>query len=122
MANVNGVADIEGLHQLVDVCSVRIHFIASFGLRGTAMSAPVMSNHAKTALEKEHHLRVPIVCRERPAMMKEKRLSRSPILVINLRSVFCSDRSHDSFSFLKLRTSQIANSQAEPKLRVVLRG
>src|ERR1700736_4014929 len=94
MANVNGIAKVQLLGQFVYVSSVGVHLVAGNGLCGAAMSAAVMGNHAVSALKKEHHLSVPVVCRERPAMMEEQRLASAPVLVKNLTAVFCGDRCH----------------------------
>jgi hypothetical protein len=51
------------------------------------MPAAIMGNHPVTVVEKEHHLRIPVVRRERPAVMEKKRLTCAPILKVNLRAV-----------------------------------
>src|SRR5437899_3323991 len=76
-----------------------IHVMAVTGLGGTAMSAPVVGYDAIAMLEEEHHLRVPIVGRQRPAVAKHDGLTFAPVLVIDLRSVFRRDCCHRSFSF-----------------------
>ena len=67
-----------------------------------------MSDDAKTLAEKEQHLRVPIVRRQRPAMAEHDRLPASPILIIDLDvgSVFFSnsDLWHNLWPFLNQRS------------------
>src|SRR5882757_10565769 len=58
------------------------------------MPAPVMGYHAKAVVEEKHHLRVPIVGRQRPTVTEHYGLARSPVLVEDLRSVFCRNRRH----------------------------
>src|SRR5882762_6127548 len=94
MADVNGIAKVQLFNQLVNVSSVCVHFVAGNGLRGASMSAAVMSDHAVSPLEKEHHLSVPVICRERPAMVEKQRLAGAPVLVINLRAIFRRDCGH----------------------------
>ncbi len=55
------------------------------------MAAPVVSDHTEALVEKEKHLRVPIIGRQRPAMGKHDWLSLSPVLIVNLRAVFGQD-------------------------------
>src|ERR1700674_2098852 len=100
MADVNGIAKVQLFNQLVYVSSVCVHFVAGNGLCGASMSAAVMSDHAVSPLEKEHHLSVPVVCRERPAMVEEQRLAIAPVLVINLGAVFRRDRCHGMTSLI----------------------
>ena len=49
------------------------------------MAAAIVGDHAVSALQEEHHLGIPVIGRERPAMMKEERLACAPIFVKNLR-------------------------------------
>src|SRR5579862_6968781 len=58
------------------------------------MSAPVVSDHTIALIEEEHHLIVPIVSRERPAVAKHDGLTFAPVLVINFESVFRGNRGH----------------------------
>src|SRR6202171_4386261 len=94
MADVNGITKVQLFNQFVYVSSVGVHLVAGNGLCGAPMPAAVKSDHAVSALEKEHHLSVPVVCRERPAMMEEQRLASAPVLVKNLRAVFGGDGCH----------------------------
>src|ERR1700704_6807711 len=71
-----------------------IHVMAGTGLGGTAMSAPVVGYDAIAVAEEEHHLRVPIIGRQRPAVAKHNGLTFAPVLVVNLRSVFGRNRGH----------------------------
>ncbi len=51
------------------------------------MAAPVVRNHAVTALAEKQHLRVPRVRVERPAVREHHDRAFAPILVIDLRAV-----------------------------------
>src|ERR1700733_14010606 len=58
------------------------------------MAATVMSDHSIAMLQEEHHLTIPVVSAQWPAVMKEKWLTFAPILEINLRTIFYCDRIH----------------------------
>ena len=59
-------------------------------LTGLANTEPVIGE--------EHHLGVPIVRRERPAMAEHDRLALAPVLIEYLDAVLCCDRRHDFVS------------------------
>ena len=52
-----------------------IHIVAVGGLSRAAVTAAIMGDHAEALVEKKHHLRVPVVGRERPAMAEHDRLT-----------------------------------------------
>src|SRR6266403_1416994 len=90
-----------------------IHVMAAIGLAGASMSPPVVCNHAIAVLEEEQHLRVPIIGRQRPAVRENDRLTCSPILVIDLRSVFRCDCAHKILSFLTVSLKLFAQLHCE---------
>ena len=47
-----------------------IHVMTVAALGGPVMPAPVVGDHAEALAEEEHHLRLPIIGRERPAVAK----------------------------------------------------
>src|SRR5271169_2351980 len=65
-----------------------IHVMAVARLRGSAVAAAVMGNDAITVIEKEHHLSVPVIGRQRPTMAEHDGLTSAPVLVENLNAVF----------------------------------
>ena len=71
------------------VCRVMVHIMAEIDLLRSAMAAPVMGDDAIALVQEEEHLRVPIVGRERPAMMEHDRLGilASPVLVEDVDAV-----------------------------------
>src|SRR5438105_12068522 len=71
-----------------------IHVMAAAGLGRAAMAPPVMGDHTEALAEKEEHLSVPIVRRERPAMAEHDGLTRTPVLVENIGAVAGGDRGH----------------------------
>src|SRR5215467_776657 len=94
VADVDGILEIKRFHQFGDVRSVRVHVMANRCLRGTAMPAPIMSDNPVAVSQEEHHLGIPVVGGERPAMVEDKWLPGSPILVENFCAVFCRDGGH----------------------------
>jgi hypothetical protein len=58
-----------------------VHVVAVGHLRRPVVPAPVVRDHAVAAPEEEHHLGIPVVGRERPAVAEDDRLDRAPILV-----------------------------------------
>jgi hypothetical protein len=64
--------------------------------------AAVVRDHPKALFQEEHHLTVPIVSAQWPAVMKEKRLAGAPILVEDLSAVCRSEIAMpDSFRFVQ---------------------
>jgi carbonic anhydrase len=49
--------------------------------------APVVRDHAVAAPEEEHHLGIPVVGRERPAVAEDDRLALAPVLVEDLAAI-----------------------------------
>jgi hypothetical protein len=85
MADVDRIAEVERGDQLGDVGRIGVHLIAVTGLARTAVTAPVMGDHAIAFAEEEHHLIVPVVGAQRPAVVEHDRLRvfRAPVLVEN---------------------------------------
>src|SRR6266436_7576374 len=71
-----------------------IHVVAIGRLARTSMPAPIMRDDAIAMVQEKHHLRVPIVRSERPAVRKHNRLSFTPVLIENLCAVLRRDRAH----------------------------
>src|SRR5690242_2277960 len=94
MADVNGVLQIEMGSHRSKIIGVVIHVMAVSRLRGSAVPAAVMSDHAVTFPEKEQHLRIPVIGRERPAMTKHDGLSFPPILIEDFSAILRFDETH----------------------------
>jgi hypothetical protein len=60
------------------------------------MAAPVVGDDAEAVVEEEHHLGVPVVRRERPAVAENDGLTLAPILVEDLDAVLGLDEGHCS--------------------------
>ena len=76
-----------------------IHVVAIGRLARTSMPAPIMRDDAIAMVQEKHHLRVPVIRSERPAVRKHNRLSFTPVLVENLCTVLRRDRAHVLSSF-----------------------
>ena len=92
---MDGVLEVERRGQRLDVFGVGVHFVAGVGLGRTAVATAVVGDDAKTVIEEEQHLIVPVIGAERPAVMENDRLALAPILVENLNTVLGGDRTHD---------------------------
>src|SRR4051812_32177265 len=64
------------------------------------MTPTVVSDDPIALRTEEKHLAVPSVGRKRPAVAEYNRLSSSPVLIKNFRSVFNGDHRHRFFSFV----------------------
>ena len=71
-------------------------WVPGIDLSGAAMAATVMGDDAIALRQEEQHLRVPIVRRQRPAMVEDDRLRvlRAPVLVEDLGSVRSCESRH----------------------------
>ncbi len=97
---MNRIPQIKLFSQLRQVVGVSAHVIAIPGLRGTAVAATVVRNDPVSLLTEKQHLRIPVVCTERPAVAEHDRLPMTPVFVEDSHSILCCDcsGSHDKFS------------------------
>ena len=101
MADMDGILQVEMLDHREGVGGIMVHVVAVADLGGAAVAAPVMGHHAVAVLHEEQHLRVPVVRRQRPAVVEHDRLGvlGTPILVEDLDAVFGGDERHGCGSF-----------------------
>ena len=92
VADVDGVLEVELLDQFREIVGVGVHVVAVPRLARAAMAAAIMGDAAIAARREEEHLVLEGVGAERPAMAEDDRLSRAPVLVVNLRPVLGGDR------------------------------
>src|SRR5436189_5972507 len=71
-----------------------VHVVRRRGLTRPAMTATVVRDDAEALLREEEHLAVPSIRAQGPAMRERYDRTLTPIFVINLCSVFGSDRAH----------------------------
>src|SRR5258705_8729827 len=105
---MHGPFEVEMCGQRRQVVGVMIHVMASTGLSGAAMAAPVVGYDAIAVLEEEQHLRVPVIGAQWPAVREHDWLSGTPVLEVDLRSVLNSDSAHFLFSWFVVRRSRTA--------------
>jgi hypothetical protein len=72
-----------------------------------------MGNHPVAVMQEKQHLVIPVVRAERPTMAEDYRLSFTPVLVVNLYTVFGRDSWHD-VSNLLLVLCRIAARNTSP--------
>src|SRR3954451_18551216 len=102
-------------HRL-QIVSVVVHVVSAAGLRRATMSAPITCNDAETFAREKEHLRVPVICRQRPAVTEHNGLPAAPVFIIDVDvgSVFFSDGDVWHMRFLpvesKYRCAPVATS------------
>src|ERR1700761_8066411 len=94
MADMDDIFQVEMSHKSGQVVSVMVHIVAIGGLGGASVATAVMGDHAIAVMQKEKHLRVPVIGRKRPAMAKHNRLTFTPVLVVDRDAILCRDRIH----------------------------
>src|ERR1700758_1352455 len=94
MADMNGILQVEMCRQSCKIVRIMIHVMPIGHLGRPSMASSIMGNDAVAVVEEEHHLRVPIIARERPAMAEHYRLTFAPVFVENLCTIFHSDHVH----------------------------
>src|SRR5438270_9868170 len=104
MTNMHCVLQIKMRGQRRQIVGIVIHVMAAAGLGGPAVTSSIMSNDAIAVIQKEQHLRVPVIARKRPAVAEDDGLSFAPIFIIDVdvSSVLLTngDVWHSSGSFL----------------------
>src|SRR5207253_11364597 len=139
LAATGGVTDMHRILQVEmsghrrEIVGIVVHVVPVAGLRGPAVTAPVMRDDTVAASHEKHHLRVPVICREWPAMAENDGLPLTPVLVEDLNSVLGLDFAHGVLSFalggrccnsgraaeIKPRASRCASNQ-EPASRGIV--
>jgi hypothetical protein len=88
------VLQLKLFRERCEIVGVGVHLVALPRLCGAAMPPPVVRNDSITSLAEEHHLSVPVVGSEGPAVTEHDGLAFSPVLVENLRTIFHRNRWH----------------------------
>jgi hypothetical protein len=92
--DVDRVLEIERGDERRQIVGVGIHLIAAPRLTRASVAAAVMSDAAVATRREKDHLVFPGIGRQRPAVTEDDRLSRPPVLVINLGAIAGLDRGH----------------------------
>jgi hypothetical protein len=100
MAHMYRLLHVEMIYDRRNVVGVMIHIMAVPDLTRPSMSAPVVRDDPETLGQKEEHLGIPVICTERPSVMKENDLciTRAPVLIENIDAILRCDKSHFRFS------------------------
>jgi hypothetical protein len=99
----DSVTQVEVRGDCGQVVGVVVHVVSVRNLGRAPVTATVMRNDPVTLPHEEQQLVVPVVGRQRPSVTEHDWLSRTPVLVENLRTVVAGDRWHfiplsDAFS------------------------
>src|SRR5262249_58676784 len=96
MADVDSVAQVEVLDDGGGVGGIMVHVVAVADLARPAVSASVVGDDAIAVPDEVEHLVVPVVGRQRPAVVEHDRLGGlgSPVFEVDLRPVFGRYRAH----------------------------
>src|SRR5262249_26696565 len=96
MTDMNRTLEIKRGSKLGDVRRIGIHLVSGVRLGRAAMPTTVVRDHPIALLEEEHHLVVPVVRAQRPAMVEHNRLRAlgTPVLVEDLGPVLRGDCAH----------------------------
>src|SRR5262249_18413186 len=98
MTDMDGLLQIERFGERCEIVGVCVHLIAVPRLTRPAVTAAIVSDTAVSARGQKNHLVFPCVRAQRPAVAENHGLSLSPVLLINVRSVFRRDHAHELFS------------------------
>src|SRR5674476_569738 len=99
-ADEDDTFQIELFDEIREVVGIGVHLVATPGLARPAMAATVMGNAAIAVRGQEQHRSLPAIRTEGPAMAEHHRLSCAPVLVIDLRTIFCCNRAHCLLPYL----------------------
>jgi hypothetical protein len=93
---MDGIAQIERVGQRDDIGDIAVHVVTARRLGRTAMPAAVMRDNTIALLDEEHHLRVPVIRAERPAVVEhdDGRIHVAPVLVEDFGLVDGGDERH----------------------------
>src|SRR5450759_4539625 len=95
-ADQDGTLQVERFDELREVVGIGVHIVATPWLARPAMATTVVGDAAIAVGGQEHHLSLPAIRTEGPAVAEHQRLSCccAPVLVIDVRTVFGRDRAH----------------------------
>jgi hypothetical protein len=71
MADVDGILQVQRIGQRGDIGDIGVHVMPRRALGRAAMATAVMGDDAIAFRQEEHHLRVPVVAGERPAVVED---------------------------------------------------
>lgn len=95
-----GVVQVEVISDRGCVFGVGVHVVAKGGLTRAPVASPVVGDDSVAVFEEEHHLGVPVVGAEGPAVVEHDWLTVPPVLVEDLGAVIGGNKAHGESSFL----------------------
>src|SRR5271170_939189 len=103
MTDVNGILQVEMCRQCRKIVRIMIHVMPVGNLRRPSMAAAIMSNDPIAVVEEEHHLRVPVIARQWPAMAEHDRLTFAPVFEKNPCTIFHRNHVHEILLWVLVR-------------------
>src|SRR5258705_7376767 len=100
VTNMDCVLQVEGFNEFCQVIGIGVHLVSVPGLARSTMTAAIMCDAAVSLSTQKNHLVFPGIRGKRPTMTEDYRLSRTPILIVDLSTVFCSNRRSGGSLFL----------------------
>jgi hypothetical protein len=82
-------------NECCNVGSIGVHVIPRRRRTRSTVASTIVGNDAKAFLEEEQQLVIPLVCRERPPMVKNDRLPSTPIFEKDFGPIVCFDFTYD---------------------------
>jgi hypothetical protein len=79
LAHMDRVVQVEVFDHGGEVVSVVVHVVPAVSLGGPPVTAPVTGDDPVAVQQEEHHLGVPVIGRQRPAMAEHDRLTFPPV-------------------------------------------
>src|ERR1700756_1766699 len=87
VTDMDGILEAEMRGERLKIVSIMIHVVTVARLRGPAVATAVMRYDAIAVTQEEHHLRVPVIRRQRPPVAEHDRLTLAPVLVEDFNAV-----------------------------------
>src|SRR3984957_9462887 len=99
MTDMNRILQVMMRSQRREIVRIVIHVMAIGGLAGPTVATAIMCDDPIAIIEEKHHLSVPVISGQRPAVAENDGLTFAPVLVENFRTVLGLDETHVSVSF-----------------------
>src|SRR4051812_7966987 len=94
MADMYRIAQIKKLNQLGEIVCISFDIVTDPRLVRPSMTTPIMSDAPIAIRSQKKHLVFERVCRKRPSVTEDNRLTLAPVVVINLSAVSCCKPAH----------------------------
>src|ERR1700687_957051 len=109
---MNRIFQVKLFSQSREIVRISVHIVTIPRLGRTAVPAPVMRDNSIALLAEEQHLSVPVVRGERPAVTEHYGLAFSPVLVVNLRTIFGGNGGHNALLLVICFTTATCTGKA----------